>query len=460
MAAVPAANGTAAAPGEQQQQQVPQHAPLPAAWQEVLTPSSPTAKARWQGASKVVRSSLRLSQRLTTLRDLLGSSAYVDWQQLEHIKPLGSGSFADVSKCSFRPLLEGGQLADAPKVVACKQIRTELLGDPQEVANFVQEVKLLRKLNHKYIVGFYGCGWSKETEEQETEGKELPHGQRLFFLQELMEGGTLQHVIMRAMACAGPMYTDTVALRWALQIAEALAYLHSRRPKVIHRDLKLENVLLTSTDLSKADAKLADFGLARLLQSSLRREVTGPSRLLRLASLASEDAVAAAAAEGLERGRSQALERKLTKWMSLPVEEKSVSAVELTPCTGSLGYMAPEVLKGEKYDEKADVFSFSIILYSLIHRNIPSMRVIMYGNEEDLELYAHSVAHGFRPPIGDQVPARVKALIERCWKGLPELRPSMGDVATELEQILQEYQGAGAGEGAPGKTCGGCCSVM
>ncbi len=43
--------------------------------------------------------------------------------------------------------------------------------------------------------------------------------------------------------------------------------------------LQLENVLLTSTDLSKADAKLADFGLARLLQSSLRREVTGPSRL-------------------------------------------------------------------------------------------------------------------------------------------------------------------------------------
>ena len=54
----------------------------------------------------------------------------------------------------------------------------------------------------RYIVGFYGCGWSKETEEQEVEGKELPQGQRLFFLQELMEGGTLQHVVMRAMASA------------------------------------------------------------------------------------------------------------------------------------------------------------------------------------------------------------------------------------------------------------------
>ena len=149
MAAVPAGlgNGTTA-PGEQQNQ--PQHAPLPAAWQEVLTPSSPTAKARWQGAGRVLRNSIHLSQRLTTLRDLLGTTAYIDWQQLDHFKPLGSGSFADVSRCSFRPLLDGGdQLAAASRVVACKQIRTELLGDPQEVANFVQEVKLLRKLNHK-----------------------------------------------------------------------------------------------------------------------------------------------------------------------------------------------------------------------------------------------------------------------------------------------------------------------
>ena len=50
-------------------------------------------------------------------------------------------------------------------------------------------------------------------------------------------------------------------------------------------------------------------------------------------------AAGAAGADGLGRGRSQDLERKLTRWMSLPVEEKSVNAVELTPCTGSLGYM-------------------------------------------------------------------------------------------------------------------------
>jgi serine/threonine protein kinase len=44
----------------------------------------------------------------------------------------------------------------------------------------------------------------------------------------------------------------------------ALQYLHESRPVVIHRDLKLENVMLVSADVAQADARLADFGLARL----------------------------------------------------------------------------------------------------------------------------------------------------------------------------------------------------
>ncbi len=56
------------------------------------------------------------------------------------------------------------------------------------------------------------------------------------------------------------------ALRWALQIAEALAYLHHFSPLIVHRDLKLENILLTSPHPSKADAKLADFGLHKCIK--------------------------------------------------------------------------------------------------------------------------------------------------------------------------------------------------
>jgi serine/threonine protein kinase len=59
------------------------------------------------------------------------------------------------------------------------------------------------------------------------------------------------------------------ALRWALQIAEALAYLHQFSPLIVHRDLKLENILLTSPIPARADAKLADFGLHKMIKVRL-----------------------------------------------------------------------------------------------------------------------------------------------------------------------------------------------
>ena len=63
-------------------------------------------------------------------------------------------------------------------------------------------------------------------------------------------------------------YTWLDAFRWLHQIAAALKYLHSLRPMVVHRDLKLENMLLTGLVPAAADAKLADFGLCKLVKVS------------------------------------------------------------------------------------------------------------------------------------------------------------------------------------------------
>jgi hypothetical protein len=52
------------------------------------------------------------------------------------------------------------------------------------------------------------------------------------------------------------------------------------------------------------------------------------------------------------------------------------------------------------------------------------------------------VANGYRPPLGPQVAPGVRAVIEHCWKGLPELRPSMSEVVQEL-QAMQAAQGEG-----------------
>lgn len=55
---------------------------------------------------------------------------------------------------------------------------------------------------------------------------------------------------MAALMCLGQVvYTYKDGLRWAMQIASALAHLHAQRPLIIHRDLKLDNVLLTGAQL-------------------------------------------------------------------------------------------------------------------------------------------------------------------------------------------------------------------
>jgi hypothetical protein len=62
-----------------------------------------------------------------------------------------------------------------------------------------------------------------------------------------------------------------------------------------------------------------------------------------------------------------------------------------------------------------------------------------------LELYALTVAHGFRPPIADYVPAEVAAIIQECWKGDPELRPNMNGVIYELKRIRDSGEQMGRG---------------
>lgn len=71
------------------------------------------------------------------------------------------------------------------------------------------------------------------------------------------------HFQQQAMIATGRTYSDADALGWGLDLARALAYLHGRSPQVLHRDVKLSNLLLVKEGSSWV-AKLADFGLHKV----------------------------------------------------------------------------------------------------------------------------------------------------------------------------------------------------
>jgi serine/threonine-protein kinase len=120
--------------------------------------------------------------------------------------------------------------------VAIKTLPEEFAADPDRLARFEREAKLLASLNHPNIAAIYGL--------ERFEG-------RHFLVLELVDGETLADHIAR-----GPIPVDE-SLRLAVQIAEALQAAHEKG--VIHRDLKPANIKLTHDGA----VKVLDFGLAK-----------------------------------------------------------------------------------------------------------------------------------------------------------------------------------------------------
>src|SRR3990170_7164495 len=120
--------------------------------------------------------------------------------------------------------------------VALKLLPEIFARDPERVARFKREAKLLASLNHPNIATIHGL--------EESNGSH-------FLVMELVEGETLAEQVRR-----GSVEIDE-ALRISTQIAEALEHAHEKT--VIHRDLKPANVKVTP----EGKVKVLDFGLAK-----------------------------------------------------------------------------------------------------------------------------------------------------------------------------------------------------
>jgi len=168
----------------------------------------------------------------------------------------------------------------------------------------------------------------------------------------------------------------------AIDVAKGMNFLHRRQ--VVHRDLKSLNLLLETAALQGKDmprVKVSDFGLSRA-------------------------------------------------WSSGPASKAQAC---MTSGAGTYHWMAPEVLDGNCYDEKVDVYSYGICLYELATRRIP-----YDGSGLEPVSIAVAVSKGRRPDmmlVAGGCPEELRYTMQCCWAHSPSGRPGFDTILETLKLV-------------------------
>ncbi|CBY33110.1 unnamed protein product [Oikopleura dioica] len=157
-------------------------------------------------------------------------------------------------------------------------------------------------------------------------------------------------------------------IRWALDIARGVNYLHNEAPcKVIHRDLKSKNVVIVGDDYT---LKLCDFGASRYLTQ--------------------------------------------TATMTM---------------VGTFPWMAPELIQGKKSNDLCDVYSFGVLLWEMLTREVP------FKGMEGFQVAWMVVEKRQRPVLPEKAPEEIKELISTCWAHDPKDRKDFKAIILDLEKM-------------------------
>ena len=205
-----------------------------------------------------------------------------------------------------------------------------------------------------------------------------------YLVSELLEGDTLRQELTHGALPARK------AIAYGVQIAHGLAAAHHKG--IVHRDLKPENIFVTRD----ARAKILDFGLAKLI---------------------------------------------------LPEDSDTMTAHDQTTpgqVMGTAGYMAPEQVRGETVDHRADIFAFGAILYELVTRQRAFKKPT---SAETMTAILHEDPPAILPSIEGLSPGLLR-IVQRCLEKKPERRfQSASDLAFALEALSDFTQVTSAASG-------------
>lgn len=132
------------------------------------------------------------------------------------------------------------------------------------------------------------------------------------------------------------------------------------------------------------------------------------------------------------RGDVKVFDLGLCKGLSPGLRSKDEPGYLLTPRTGSVPYMAPEVVLMKPYDCSCDVFSFAILLWEIL-----SLKNAFQGYSRR-DFLDRVVRGRERPHIKRQLPALTRSMIREAWDNDPFKRPSMKRVALLLQGDISE----------------------
>jgi serine/threonine protein kinase/actin-like ATPase involved in cell morphogenesis len=279
--------------------------------------------------------------------------------QYEVKKFLGEGSFAKVY------LVKHNFLDDFRAMKIIKQP----LSSTSNNKGIFQEVILATKLKHENIISIFDAGIISGNDEIN----------KAFFVMEYIPGGDLEQYLNSFIYSniSMPIYRVLDIMK---QILEGLNVLHSSNPPIIHRDLKLNNILLSYNACGEILIKISDFGFAKSITTN-------------------------------------------------------ISDVDVV---GTRPYMAPECFK-KVASTKTDIYAIGVIFYQLLTNNFP-YDIDEFSLNEMLEFKPWLSPLKAPSEFNDNVPPRLDEIVIKCLDVTPQNRyADASDLLDDINLLISEY---------------------